>query len=66
MQRLTPEAFPAAAHLGCQRQCGEVAVIPISGGVAEESDGDADADMNLLQVPEGDGVGWVGVRKCVA
>lgn len=46
-----------AANLGCQRQCGEVAIIPIRGGVAVESDGDGVTDMNLLQVPEG---GWGG------
>lgn len=53
----TPEAFPAAEHLGCRRRRGEVAVVPISRGVAEESDRSAVglAGMRLLQVPGGGG-----------
>lgn len=56
----TPEAFPAAEHLGCRRRGGKVAVVPISRGVAEESDrsGVGFADTRLLQVPGG---WWVGV-----
>lgn len=56
----TPEALPAAEHLGCRRRRGEVAVVPISRGVAEESDrsGVGLAGMRRLQVPGG---WWVGV-----